>query len=103
MNNLLCFDLMEKIGQEVKIIRQTETNKQNYNNIINDINTLRPLMVEFTNEHYYWEGDHTNPYLENEEFIFCLVFSSQLDDDDICSVKLPFIRSFNSIEFVDYE
>ena len=37
MDNLLCFDIMEKIGQEVKIVREIEQNKRNYGDVVDDI------------------------------------------------------------------
>ena len=50
MNNLLCFDLMEKIGQEVEIIRQTEKNKQKFKSSLNIILNIDPV-------YFYEDGE----------------------------------------------
>jgi len=89
----LNYDIMGLIGKEVQVVRETAQNKATFGKVMDDINTLRPLMVQFTEEHYYWEGDMDSDYNENEQFLYALTFSSQCED----IVKLPFVRILDTV------
>ena len=51
----LCFDIMELVGKQVDIIRQTKENKKNYGECVNTLNTI------------YQGGDLWNKWVDDFE------------------------------------
>tara|TARA_R100001086_G_scaffold199210_1_gene115480 strand:- start:28 stop:414 length:387 start_codon:yes stop_codon:yes gene_type:complete len=84
------FDLMEKIGQEVQVVRETEKNKEKFGRCLDDINELveectgeelsdRDFTITELFMHIYCldpepEGERTHPFIPYKMF--------QLPDDE---------------------
>jgi len=50
------FDLMEYIGKEVEIVRETNASKKKFSNVINGINSIKPFVeINWLNERFHYD------------------------------------------------
>ena len=63
-----CYDIMEKIGKEVKILQETQKNKMIFNQVIKDYtkwtDNIKMEIDEEYNEDYTSQNDITSLILE---------------------------------------
>jgi len=68
---VLNYDIMELIGRELQIVRETEKNKANYGKVMEAINSIRPFVEINRVKHEYWyrneDSMRTEPLNPNDD------------------------------------
>ncbi|MAB39899.1 MAG: hypothetical protein CL525_12515 [Aequorivita sp.] len=93
------FDLMEKIGQEVKYIRETNANKEKFVEVISNVEIFEELR---TRDYSDFHQDILRTPTEEEDFIEFLKYCMEFPYDEVIDIFIDCEQSthWKEIDFI---